>query len=509
MGDPYHFLKKQAVAAALGICLLLGAARLNYRLWKVLAIPLLVVSAALLPVFVPGMRQEIGGSARWLKISSFSFQPAELAKLALVIYLARSLTNKEGRMESFAVGFLPHIVMGILFVLVLKQPDFGTGILFVSVVFLMLFAAGASLAFRGDGVGRAAGFALSCGPGEIPAGAAVTFLDPWSDPGNAGFQIIQSFLAFGSGNVFGVGLGVGKQKLFYLPEVHTDFIFSVIGEELGLIGVAVVVGLFAALIFRRFRASFRAPDLFGTYFALGITCLLSIQTLLNMGVVMGLLPTKGSTLPFISYGGTSLFMNLLAVGILLNISSQGIRKRNENINRRRRDGGHLFPALALAEAFKERDPRNEILFVGSRRGLEGSLVEKEGYALKTIDLASLKGKRVFEKIRALFVVPRSLIQAAGVLRAFRPDWVVGVGGYASGPVVLAAWALGYKTFLQEQNVFPGLSNRILGRLVDRAFISFAESAGHFPAGQAVLTGNPVRRRIRAGKGRPPRTSSRS
>lgn len=138
--------------------------------------------------------------------------------------------------------------------------------------------------------------------------------------------------------------------------------------------------------------------------------------------------------------------------------------------------------------------------MGSRRGLEGSLVEKEGYPLRTIDLASLKGKNWFQKIQTLLVVPRSLIQAAGVLRMFRPDWVVGVGGYASGPVVLAAWALGYKTFLQEQNVFPGLSNRILGRFVDRAFISFAESAGYFPAGKMVLTGNPVRRRIRAEKG---------
>lgn len=163
-------------------------------------------------------------------------------------------------------------------------------------------------------------------------------------------------------------------------------------------------------------------------------------------------------------------------------------------------GGHLFPALALAEAFKERDPQSEVLFVGSRRGLEGSLVEKEGFPLKTIDLASLKGKDWLGKIRALFVVPRSLVQAAGVLRGFRPDFVLGVGGYASGPVVLAAWVLGYKTFLQEQNVFPGLSNRILGRFVDRAFISFAESAGHFPKGKAVLTGNPVRRRLRAGIG---------
>jgi UDP-N-acetylglucosamine--N-acetylmuramyl-(pentapeptide) pyrophosphoryl-undecaprenol N-acetylglucosamine transferase len=160
-------------------------------------------------------------------------------------------------------------------------------------------------------------------------------------------------------------------------------------------------------------------------------------------------------------------------------------------------GGHLFPALALAEAFKERDPRNEILFVGSRRGLESSLVEKEGYPLKTIDLVTWKGKNLFQKIRALLVIPRSLIQAAGVLRSFHPDLVLGVGGYASGPVVLAAWAMGYKTALQEQNVFPGLSNRLLGRFVGRAFISFAESAAHFPAGKAVLTGNPVRGKIRA------------
>jgi cell division protein FtsW len=345
-GDPYFFLKKQAVAAAIGLFLLFFAARLDYRRWQVLGIPLLILSAALLAVLIlPGMRHEIGGSARWLKISFFSFQPAELAKLALVIYLARSLTKKEGRMKEFAVGFLPHmVVLGVLFALVLKQPDFGTGIIFASLVFLMLFAAGASFKHLGA-------TALAALPvlfyiatrAKYRQGRLLTFLNPWSDPGNAGFQIIQSFLAFGSGSVFGVGLGMGKQKLFYLPEVHTDFIFSVIGEELGLIGVAGVAALFAALIFRSFRACFRAPDLFGTYLALGITCLLAIQTLLNMGVVMGLLPTKGSTLPFISYGGTSLLVNLLAVGILLNISSQGIRKRNENIDRRRGNRGAPVP----------------------------------------------------------------------------------------------------------------------------------------------------------------------
>ncbi len=345
MGDPYHFLKKQAFAALLGIGLMLLAARLNYRLWQVLAIPLLIGSIGLLfLVFVPGLRQQIGGAYRWLKISSFSFQPAELAKLALVIYLARSLTNKEGRMESFTVGFLPHvIVMGILFLLVLKQPDFGTGVLFVAVVFLMLFVGGTRLRFLG-------GALLAALPALVYLAVRknyrweriVAFWDPWKDPGGGGFQIIQSFLAFGAGKVFGVGLGDGKQKLFYLPEIHTDFIFSVIGEELGLIGVSLIIVLFVVLILRGFQSSYRAPDLFGTYLSLGITSLIAIQALLNMGVVMGLLPTKGSTLPFVSYGGTSLMINLMAVGILLNVYSQGGRSRNEDPDRR---GGNGRPPL--------------------------------------------------------------------------------------------------------------------------------------------------------------------
>ena len=345
MGDPYHFLKKQAFAALLGIGLMLLAARLNYRLWQVLAIPLLIGSIGLLSlVFVPGLRQQIGGAYRWLKISSFSFQPAELAKLALVIYLARSLTNKEGRMESFTVGFLPHvIVMGILFLLVLKQPDFGTGVLFVAVVFLMLFVGGTRLRFLG-------GALLAALPALVYLAVRknyrweriVAFWDPWKDPGGGGFQIIQSFLAFGAGKVFGVGLGDGKQKLFYLPEIHTDFIFSVIGEELGLIGVSLIIVLFVVLILRGFQSSYRAPDLFGTYLSLGITSLIAIQALLNMGVVMGLLPTKGSTLPFVSYGGTSLMINLMAVGILLNVYSQGGRSRNEDPDRR---GGNGRPPL--------------------------------------------------------------------------------------------------------------------------------------------------------------------
>jgi cell division protein FtsW len=345
-GDSYHFLKKQAMAAALGIALMFCVAKMDYHRWQILALPLLALSGLLLGILIlPGIRHEIGGSARWLRFSFLSFQPAELAKLALVIYLARSLTKKEGKMESFKIGFLPHvIVLGALFALVLKQPDFGTGIVLAALVFLLLFAAGTRLLFLSAAVLAAVpAFFYLATRAHYRIERLLIYLNPWSDPGNAGFQIIQSFLAFGAGKVFGVGLGDGRQKLFYLPEAHTDFIFSVIGEELGLVGVTVVIGLFVFLMIRGFRACYRAPDLFGTYLALGMTLLIAIQTFLNMGVVMGLLPTKGSTLPFISYGGTSLMINLMAVGILLNVSSQGGELRDENHHRRGGDGRASLP----------------------------------------------------------------------------------------------------------------------------------------------------------------------
>ena len=345
-GDSYHFLKKQAIAAALGIPLMFFMAKMNYQRWQFLALPLLLLSLVLLGILIlPGWRHEVGGSARWLKFSFLSFQPAELAKLALVIYLAHSLAKKEGRMKSFSAGFLPYvIILGVFFVLVLKQPDFGTGIVFAALVFIMLFVAGTRLLFLGSTLLAALPALLFLAlRADYRKERLLSFLNPWSDPGNAGFQIIQSFLAFGAGKLFGVGLGDGKQKLFYLPEVHTDFILPVIGEELGLLGVTVVIILFVLLIIRGFQICLRAPDLFGTYLALGIATLMAVQTLLNMGVVMGLLPTKGSTLPFISYGGTSLIINLVAVGILLNISSRTVRVTNENHDRRRGNGRAPVP----------------------------------------------------------------------------------------------------------------------------------------------------------------------
>ena len=346
LGDPYHFLKKQALAAALGIPLMLFLAKIPYRRWQFLSLPLLLLSLALLGLLImPGWRHEAGGSARWLKFYSFSFQPAEFAKLALVIYLAHSLAKKGERMKSFSKGFLPYLlILGIFFVLVLKQPDFGTGIVFAAIVFIMLFAAGCRILFLGSTLLAALPvlFFLAW-RADYRRERLLTFLNPWDNAGDAGFQIIQSFLAFGAGKLFGVGLADGKQKLFYLPEVHTDFILPIIGEELGLLGVTMVIIVFALLIVRGFQISLRASDLFGTYLALGIAALLAVQTLLNMGVVMGLLPTKGSTLPFISYGGTSLIINLMAVGILLNISSCTVRRADENHDRRGGNGRASLP----------------------------------------------------------------------------------------------------------------------------------------------------------------------
>lgn len=303
--------------------------------------PLILLSIVLLTILIlPIWRREIGSPARWLKFASFSFQPAELAKFALVVYLARSLVKKGEAIENFSHGLLPHLlILGIFFGLVFKQPDFGTGLIFCALVFIILFAGGARILHLGGIILATLPLGLYLAlQANYRKERLLAFLNPWNDPGNTGFQIIQSFLAFGTGKIWGVGLGEGKQKLFYLPEVHTDFIFSVVGEELGLIGVTVVITLFLLLTIRGWQISLRAPDFFGRYLALGVVAMIAVQSLMNMGVVMGLLPTKGSPLPFLSYGGTSLIINLLAVGILVNIASQGVRKSRENNHRWRGHG---------------------------------------------------------------------------------------------------------------------------------------------------------------------------
>jgi cell division protein FtsW len=324
--DEYYFLKKQIVFAIFGVLLLMAFARIPYQYWGKFAYFILAAcTIALAVLYIPGIGVCLGGATRWLRFGPVAVQPSEGAKVGIVIYLSYFLAKKQENVKTFSLGFLPpFIITGTLALLLLCQPDFGTAFLLMTMLFILLFVAGARLwqlilsllLLAPSGM-----LLILNSPYRLKRFLA--FRDPWKDPTGSGFQIIQSYLAFGSGGLFGLGLGDGRQKLFYLPEAHTDFIFSVVGEELGLLGVMAIIILFIVVVFCGVSIAMRARDLFGTFLAVGLIALIGVQALLNMGVVMGLLPTKGSTLPFISYGGSSLAVSLAGIGILLNICSQG------------------------------------------------------------------------------------------------------------------------------------------------------------------------------------------
>jgi cell division protein FtsW len=321
--DGFFFLKRQGLFSVIGFALMLGVMHIDYHAWKKLAGPALLICLVLLVmVLIPGIGGKAGGSSRWIKLPGFNLQPSEMAKLALIMYMAYSLDKKQDKVKSFAVGIAPHmIILAILIGCLALQPDLGGALTLVAVAMTMLFAAGTRLSHIFSMILLAMPLLMYKLSRGYHKGRMEAWTNPWSDPEGKGFQIIQSWLALGTGGVFGQGLGEGKQKLFYLPEAHTDFILSVIGEELGFLGVIVIIGMFFLLVQRAMRISVAAPDTFGRFLALGIAVLFGIEATVNMGVVTGLLPTKGLALPFISYGGSSLLISLFAVGILLNISS--------------------------------------------------------------------------------------------------------------------------------------------------------------------------------------------
>lgn len=322
-GSEYFFVKKHVVYFAVGLAALLAAIKIPYRFYFKAAYPVLAISAiALICIYIPGLGVKVGGAKRWVRLGPLTFQPSEPARLAVVMFLAYSLASKGGRIRQFSTGLLPNLVMpGIIAGLILLEPDFGTAATIAALVFILTFLAGARffkhllpLAVSGGVIGYAVVHHFSYMMNRI-----AVFLDPWKDPAGAGFQIVQSLIAFGSGGIYGVGLGQGKQKLFYLPEAHTDFILSVIGEEFGFIGVGGVMALYAAFLYCGVSIALKAKDMHAKYLAFGLTLMITLQAVINMAVVLGLVPTKGLTLPFISYGGTSLVVNMVAVGILLNI----------------------------------------------------------------------------------------------------------------------------------------------------------------------------------------------
>jgi len=321
--DSAYFFKHQLMHMAIGLAVMAAIAVGDYSRLRKLAYPMfLVVLVALILALIPGIGHRAGGAARWLRVGFISMQPAEFAKLALLFYLAYALSEHSDQIKSFTRGFLPPMVMASVLVLpILLEPDLGMSVTLFILTIVMLFVAGTRLAYLGAMAVAAMPvlyfllFKVSWRLERL-----LGFLEPWEDPLGRGYQIIHSFLALACGGLWGTGLGGSMQKLFYLPEPHTDFIFAVLGEELGLWGVVLVLGLFMTLIWRGVRTALEARDLFGTYLALGATLIIGLQAFVNAAVVMGLLPTKGLTLPFISYGGSSLFVNFACVGILLSVA---------------------------------------------------------------------------------------------------------------------------------------------------------------------------------------------
>jgi len=321
--DGTFFFRKQLLAMGAGVVALIACSLVPTALYRRFAYPLLAVSfIILILVLVPGIGVNRGGARRWIMLAGFAFQPSELAKLAIVFYLAHSMAKKEATIRTFSIGVLPHLMVSGAFAgVLLLEPDFGTALILTMLLYLMLFVGGAR-------IHHLLATALMALPvlvyvmtkAEYRLRRLMTFLDPWSDASGSGFHVIQSLIAFGSGQVWGRGLGESRQKLFYLPEAHTDFVYSVIGEELGLLGAWTVLALFGVIIMRGLRLTIKIEEPFDQYLAFGLTVLLGLQALIHMGVVMGLMPTKGLVLPFVSYGGSAMVMNLVAAGILLSLS---------------------------------------------------------------------------------------------------------------------------------------------------------------------------------------------
>jgi cell division protein FtsW len=323
-GSDYLFLKKQALFALIGIVALVACRHFPYQWYRPLTYPLLAVALLfLIAIQVTDLGFSAGGSTRWFRIGSLSFQPSEFARFAMVVFLAYSLDKKREKIKAFSVGFIPHIlVFGVFAVCIFQQPDFGSVVILAIITWLMMFVGGVRCTHLFTSLIALLPVAVYyLVMEEYRVKRLLSFLNPWEYPADEGYQVVHSLMAFGTGGLWGTGIGKGFQKLFYLPEPHTDFIFSIIGEEFGLFGVLIIIGLYGLILVKGIQIARHTPDTFGSLMAFGLTSAMGIQVCINMGVALGLLPTKGLTLPFLSYGGTSLLLNMASIGILMNISA--------------------------------------------------------------------------------------------------------------------------------------------------------------------------------------------
>lgn len=321
--DSYYFLKRQLIWVVLGIAALLVTMNIDYHAWRKLSKPILVLTIILLIlVLVPGFGKVVNGARRWLGFGSLYLQPSELAKLSMILFSAEYLARRQEKITLFVKGLGPILLLLLaIFGLILKEPDLGTALAIGGTVFILIFASGAKIAhLLSLGVAGVAGIVAAIIVEPYRLRRLMAFSNPWADPLDTGYHIIQSLYAIGSGGLFGVGLGRSREKFLYLPEPHTDFIFAILGEELGFIGTITVILLFFLFAWRGFKVAISAPDLYGSMLAAGITTMIILQALMNIAVVTASMPVTGIPLPFISFGGSALIFTLAGVGVLLNIS---------------------------------------------------------------------------------------------------------------------------------------------------------------------------------------------
>jgi cell division protein FtsW len=344
--DVFFYARRQGAFAVIGVVAMVVGASLPPDLFKRYPYALLGVAFFLLViVLIPGIGRTAGGARRWIEIGPVGIQAGEVMKLALIVWLSYSLAAKvnSGHIVRFSTGVLPHLLVpGAAVLLLMGEPDFGTSVLLLSVTFILLFVAGARLGLLFGALVAVIPLAIhQIASSDYRMKRVLAFLDPWSHRSDIGYQITESLMTFGSGGLFGAGLGESKQKLFFLPAAHTDFIFAVIGEELGFIGAVAVLAAFAVIGARALQAALRRRSPFHDYLTLGLTSLLLVQMLFNVCVVLGLVPTKGITLPFVSYGGSSLVASMFMAGMLLRLTSEGLASTSEQSVRheRRPTGG--------------------------------------------------------------------------------------------------------------------------------------------------------------------------
>ena len=332
-GISYHFIIRQIIYVIISVFFIGFLMRNDYHnLKSFYGIILFLIIISMFLVFVPHIGLSAGGSRRWINLRIFNIEPSEFLKIIFIVYLANFLEKKKDILDNnrYSLMFIsPFIFMGFLDILLLKEPDFGTASILFFITIIMLFAGGISLLYLIFTLlfGAAASYFLIFTV-TYRRDRILAFLHPFHDKTGIGFQIIQSMYAFARGGLYGVGLGNGKEKLFFLPTPYSDFVFSTVGEELGFIGVIFFILLYLILAYRGLKIAINAPDLFGTYLAYGFTSLIVLSAFINIGVVLGFLPTKGLALPFISYGGSSMLASCIAIGILLNISSQSVKRKN-------------------------------------------------------------------------------------------------------------------------------------------------------------------------------------